>query len=186
MEATINQKPTLSDLMENYEATILQTILATFGLDFLKKYQHGGDVDTVHNVDQIGKDPLMTYKNKKNETDYNNRGEYNSKDYHANPAYKEKNRDYSRQQKQGTLKDGYTGKAISRNQSYDQDHVMSAKEVHDNPARILAGLNGPDLANKKENLVATEPSINRSKKADSVDEHLRKKETVMMIRLNKI
>lgn len=65
MEATINQKPTISDLMSSYEATILQTILATFGLDFLTTYQHGGDVDTVHNVDQIGKDPLMTYKNKK-------------------------------------------------------------------------------------------------------------------------
>lgn len=175
MKATINKKPTISDLMESYEATILQTILATFGLDFLTTYQHGGDVDTVHNVDQIGKDPLMTYKNKKNEADYNNRGEYNSKDYHAHPAYKESNKAYSDQKKQGTLKDGYTGKKIDKNKSYDQDHVVAANKIHNNRARVLADLNGPDLANKKENLVATDPSINRSKKADSVDEHLKKK-----------
>lgn len=60
-------------IWEQYERVIIRSLITSFGLDFLVKDQHGGDVDTVHNVRQIGNDPNMKYKNKQNETDYEKR-----------------------------------------------------------------------------------------------------------------
>ena len=42
-----------------YETVIIYSLITSFGLDFLIKDQHGGDVDTIHNVRQIGKDLEM-------------------------------------------------------------------------------------------------------------------------------
>ena len=60
----------MSDLFSQYERVIIESIITSFGLDFLVPDTHGGDVDTIHNVRQIGKDPQMTYKNSKNEAGY--------------------------------------------------------------------------------------------------------------------
>ena len=49
----------------------LESLITSFGLDFLlMKDRHGGDVDTIHNVRQIGQDEQMTYKNESNQKAY--------------------------------------------------------------------------------------------------------------------
>ncbi|MCI5761647.1 MAG: hypothetical protein MR028_04370, partial [Ligilactobacillus agilis] len=76
----------LKDVWEQYENVIVQSLITSFGLDFIQD-QHGGDVDTIHNVRQIGKDPKMHYKNAQNAADYANRGAYDSRKYHQDPRY---------------------------------------------------------------------------------------------------
>ena len=44
----------------------------------------------------------------------------------------------------------YSNKRISRNVKTDLDHVMAAKEVHDDRARVLAEIDTADLANLEE------------------------------------
>ena len=73
----------MDSIFKQYERVIIESLISSFGLDFLVKDQHGGDVDTIHNVRQIGKDEDMTYKNKTNQSNYENRGEYNSCEYHS-------------------------------------------------------------------------------------------------------
>ena len=76
-----------ASIWNEYERVIIKSLITSFGLDFLVKDQHGGDVDTIHNVRQIGKDSEMSYKNKNNQNDYENRGEYNSVAYHQDSRY---------------------------------------------------------------------------------------------------
>jgi hypothetical protein len=80
----------------------------------------------------------------------------------------------SQQKDAGCYYDAYTGETIARNEKSDLDHVVSAKEIHDDAGRVLAGLKGTDLANSNENLDATNPRTNRTKKADSMDDFIQK------------
>lgn len=164
----------LTSIFQQYESVIIESIVTSFGLDFLIRDQHGGDVDTIHNVRQIGEDEQITYKNESNLDDYNNRGNYDSHAYHSHKGYIGKNREVSQQRKDGILTDAYTGEKIPRNGKSDLDHVISAKEIHDDAGRVLAGLIGTDLANSDENLQVTNPHTNRTKKAASMDEFLNK------------
>ena len=163
-------EPVFKSIFEQYEKVIIESLITSFGLDFILKDKYGGDVDTIHNVRQIGKDKEMVYKNKSNEKDYENCGEYNSREYHSHKKYVEKNREVSKQKKNGTLIDAYTGEKIESNGKSDLDHVISANEIHNDPGRVLSGLKGVDLANCEENLKATNPRTNRTKKANTMDE----------------
>ncbi len=60
----------LSSIFKQYESVIVQSLITSFGLDFLITDRHGGDVDTIHNVRQIGSDPEMQYKNAANKAAY--------------------------------------------------------------------------------------------------------------------
>ena len=164
----------LKDLFDQYEYVIIHSIITSFGLDFLINDQYGGDVDTIHNVRKIGKDPFMTYKNKQNELSYNSIEGYVSSDYHKDSRYQKINKEISQQKKDGKLMDSYTGAKIARNGKTDLDHVISAKEIHYDRGRVLSGLNGVDLANNDCNLKATDPHLNRTKKALPMDEYLDK------------
>lgn len=163
-----------NSLFKQYEKVIIESLITSFGLDFLIKDQHGGDVDTIHNVRQIEKDPKMVYKNKNNENDFKNKGDYNSNEYHSHNGYKTKNKEVKNLKINNELSDSYTGNKIDRNGKTDLDHVISAKEIHDDKGRILASLNGSDLANSPENLEPTNQRTNRTKKALSMDEFLEK------------
>ena len=88
--------------------------------------------------------------------------------YHKDEKYIAKNRQLKEQKEAGVLTDTYTGQTFSRNAKTDLDHIISAKNIHDDPGRCLARLSGIDIANIDENLCATDRSINRSKKADSI------------------
>lgn len=82
-----------------YERVIIQSLLTSFGLDFLVHDQHGGDVDTIHNVRKVGEDPDMKYKNTRNQADYANRESYNSVEYHQDRRYIDINRRVSESKK---------------------------------------------------------------------------------------
>ena len=126
----------------------------------------GGNVDTLHNVSK------GIYATKEEQQRYENRGEYDSYEYHSAPGYIEVNRETSEQRRASGVVDGYTGKTLKRNDPTDLDHIVSAKEIHDDPRRVLAEIDGPTLANEKTNLTPTDSSINRSKKAKSATEFL--------------
>lgn len=164
----------LDSIFKQYERVIVESLLTSFGLNFIMQDQHGGDVDTIHNVRQMDIDSKMKYKNKSNQADYDNKGVYNSHEYHSHKNYIEKNRQVKKDKLDGQLYNSYTGENIKMNEKSDLDHMISAKETHDDRGRALTGLYGPDLANSPENLYATDPHTNRSKKADLMEEFLRK------------
>lgn len=170
-----NNKSTFRNLFDQYEGVIVNSLVTSFGLDFLLADQYGGDVDTIHNVRKIGSDPKMHYKNQANADAYDKRGEYNSTAYHSDSRYIRRNRECSVAKKAGSLQDAYTGKTIAANDSYDLDHVISAKEINDDRGRVLAELDGKELANSSENLQPTNPRTNRTKKAQTMEEFLDKK-----------
>lgn len=166
-----------ASIWNEYERVIMQSLITSFGLDFLVHDQHGGDVDTIHSVREIGKDPNMAYKSAPNQTAYANRGEYNTYEYHQDPRYIAINKRVSESKKSGSLTDAYTGKKVAQNANIDLDHAISAKEIHEDPGRILAGLNGTDLANCDDNLKPTDRSINRSMQDKDMEDYLQKWET---------
>ena len=87
----------------------------------------------------------------------------------ANNAMKER-------QKNGNLKDEYTGKTIKINEKANLDHVIPRKQIFENPWRKIADIETSDLANKAENLAGTNESLNKSKGAKSNSEYIKKRE----------
>lgn len=87
----------------------------------------------------------------------------------ANNAMKER-------QKNGNLKDEYTGKTIKINEKANLDHVIPRKQIFENPWRKIANIETSDLANKLENLAGTNESLNKSKGAKSNSEYIKKRE----------
>ncbi len=162
-------------LLKQYERVFFESLITTFGLDAFIRDQHGGDMDTIHNVRQIGKDERMGYKNPANAAAWEARGAYDSHTYHSHDGYIARNREVSALKKEGRLRDAYTGEAIARNGRTDLDHIIAAREIHEDRGRVLAGLKGEDLANSPENLVPTNPRANRSKKADSMEDFLKRR-----------
>ena len=168
------EEPVLGSIFQQYERVLVESLVTSFGLDILIRDQYGGDVDTIHNVRKIDSDEQMTYKNVLNDVAYRQRGEYSSHEYHSDPRYIAKNREIHELRKAGELKDAYTQERIASNGRSDQDHVISAHEIHEDRGRVLAGLKGTDLANSEENLKPTNPHTNRTKKAMSMDTFLDK------------
>ena len=87
----------------------------------------------------------------------------------ANNAMKEK-------QKSGNLKDEYTGKTLKINDKANLDHVIPRKQIFENTWRKIADIETSDLANKSENLAATNESLNKSKGAKSNSEYIKDRE----------
>ncbi len=84
--------------------------------------------------------------------------------------YKEANKEMKQKQQEGTLRDEYTGKDITQGDKANLDHTVSRKELFENQRRKQANIATEDLANKKENLNATNESLNKSKGKKSVQE----------------
>ena len=156
------------NLFRQYEKVIVQSIITSFGLDFIVKDHFGGNVDTIHNARK------GFYQKAENRQAYENRGIYNAAEYHSDPRYIQKNRENSILRKDGKLQDAYTGKRFAPNDRVDLDHVISASEIHNDPGRVLSGLRGVDLANSDSNLKPTNPHTNRTKKASSMPSFLQK------------
>lgn len=162
------QERRLQQLFDECRDSVINQIIGPFGLSIaMFDDKDGGGVNTIHNV-RGG-----VYASDVEKQRYNERGEYISTDYHADPAYINKNRENSEKQDRGQLVDDYTGNKVSINTSMDLDHSYSAKNIHDDPGRVLAGIEGKDLANKKTNLHATNSSINRSKGAKTMDQFIK-------------
>lgn len=90
--------------------------------------------------------------------------------------YKEANKEMKQRQKDGKLKDEYTGKDLKQSDKANLDHTVSRKETYENKRRRQANIATEDLANKDENLNATNESLNKSKGAKSVDEMIATRE----------
>lgn len=152
---------------QEIERTVVQSIATTFGLDFLLfKDKLGGDVDTINNVRQD------VYASSEEKNRFDSREDYDSAKYHSHKNYIEAGRFDKQLQQAGKLVDGYKNQRMGINENRDLDHVISAKEIHDDPGRILAGLDGAELANQSSNLQSTSASINRSKKDKSMYDYL--------------
>ena len=177
-------EPIMNSILQQYERVLVESLITTFGLDVLIKDQYGGDVDTINNVREIGKDPKMTYKSKQNRENYENRGKYDSAAYHSDSRYsKITNTARKEFDKNGTkITDTYvqgneviprSNNAIPRGQQAQLDHVISAKEIHEDRGRVLAGIDGKDLANSPDNLRYTNAALNKNISYMSAEEYIK-------------
>jgi len=178
-------------IFKEYERVVFQSLITSFGLDFFIQDRHGGDVDTIHNVRQIGdgsgKDPKMKYKSSANESDYANRGDYKSaehqKGYRGHKTFRQTKREAKDAYLETgqTVEDEYTGEDLhflgnSKNApthiNAELDHVIAAKSIHEDKGRVLSGLKGYDLANDPDNLKFTNARLNRSMGADEIPDYI--------------
>lgn len=182
-------------LFKQYERVIFSSIITAFGLDLFIKDQYGGDVDTIHNVRQIQQDDdgnytgPMRYKSTTNATTAENTPKYSKEigdSYLKDPAYIAQNAQMSNDRKAGILIDQYTGNPVPINGRPQLDHLMSRKEIHNDRGRMLAGIDGIELANSPENLMATDYSINASKNAKTTEEFIQYLEKGRENRQNRI
>lgn len=146
------------DWGEELHQTVVKSFATSFGLDFLLiEDKVGGDIDTIHNARH------QVYATDKERETFANRGDYDSTAYHHHENYIAINREGKAKREAGTLMDTYTGEIFTQNAKTNLDHIKSAKEVHDDPGRVLADLNGPDLANAPSNLTHTNETLNKPK-----------------------
>ncbi|CAO3302800.1 MULTISPECIES: hypothetical protein [unclassified Pseudomonas] len=154
---------------EELEKTIITSLTTSFGLDFLLfKDKQGGEVDTIHNV----RNGVWATDAEKQR--FEQRGEYDSTPYHQHANYIATGQKDKASQAAGTLKDPYRNKVMAAHEQRNLDHVISAKEVHDDAGRVLAGLSGVELANQSSNLQTTHETVNKSKKQTPINEYLDK------------
>lgn len=147
--------------------TVVQSLTTTFSLDFLFfEDKVGGDVDTIHNVRQ------GVYATEEEKQKYEQRGDYNSANYHGNAAYRAKGKSDKQKQQAGELHDHYRNQTMGKNENRQLDHTISAHEIHDDPGRVLAEMSGVDLANQDSNLNSTHAYINNLKRDKPVDKFL--------------
>lgn len=172
-----------SSIWNEYERVIMQSLITSFGLDFLVHDQHGGDVDTIHNVREVGKDPNMKYKSAQNQADYENRGAYDKAAYHSDSRYRQIVKEAKKNfDENGTMvDDAYVpgnkvvprrNNTIPREKQAQLDHVLAAEYIHNDPGRILAELDGLDLANSESNLRFTNACLNLNMSNMTIDEYL--------------
>ncbi|WP_404418830.1 hypothetical protein [Marinospirillum sp.] len=180
-------------LVEELNKNVTKSIVTTFGLDFLLfEDKKGGDVATTHNAREHQKGDTDIYMSDGVKQDYTNRGDYkpikydtngdimtdgkgNPKKgdlYHSHQNYKAKGKEDKQQQQRGELIDQYRGKKMSRDEQRQLDHTISSHEVHDDAGRVLAGLNGVELANQDSNFQSTHYYINNLKSDHSMDDFL--------------
>ncbi|MBE6700492.1 MAG: hypothetical protein E7582_01190 [Ruminococcaceae bacterium] len=168
-------------IWKQYERVVLHSLITSFGLDFLVHDQVGGDVDTVHGVREG-----IAYKNPDNAAAYEARGYYDTAAYHGDDRYKMRVQEARAAfNSEGIrVEDAYVpgrllsftkASAVGTTGRANLDHVVAAKEIHEDRGRILAGIDGVDLANSEYNLRFTNENLNKSKGADSVEEVLNRK-----------
>jgi len=164
----------LDDVLGSLKKEVIASIVGPFGLGkALSAYDKaGGNVDTVHNARE------GVYSTVAERQRYDDRGDYDPELYHKHQGYRVKNGQDTKSQKNGTLRDSYTGKKLHPNKKRNLDHTISAKEVHDDAGRVLAEVDGPTVASSKSNLNATSEHINNKsgKAALTTDEFLAKLE----------
>lgn len=172
---------------EGCKKEIFQNIISQFGLsNAYDNYKKGGHVDTIHNVRN---DVFATKEIKREVRDNPKYDKSISNELHKTIQYKDTNRKLTNQKKQGGMKDVYTGKTLKSNQQTDLDHVVSTKEIHNDPGRILAGLKADDLANNEKNLKLVNININRSKKDKTMSdfiEYNKRRQPFLKTRIEKI
>jgi hypothetical protein len=154
---------------DELEKTVVNSLVTSFGLDFLLfKDQKGGNVNTIHNVRND------VWANTSEKQVYDHRGDYNSKAYHQDANYIATGQQDNLLHTAGTLHDPYRTTKMGAQEKRNLDHVISAKDIHDDPGRVLAGIDGVKLANQSSNLQSTQETVNKSKSQSSIDAYLLK------------
>lgn len=146
----------LDELRDNF----LQSLIGPFGLSLdMLRAADGGVLPTVHNANKgiIPNDP-----NEEKLKDYNS--DYNRENYapksEMNKARKERFKDES------PLIDGYTKQTLERDGTSHIEHVVSAKETHDDDWMRLyvSPEKRKEFVNSEDNIIWTDSSLNESKK----------------------
>ena len=165
------------ELWNEYERVIIHSLITTFGLDFLIIDRDGGDVDTINTVKTD-----LKFKNSKYSGRYESRDTYNEAEYHRAAAYRGIIHDArEKYQSEGfeKIQDSYdqsnklyflTASGANVWKKANLDHVIAAKEIHNDPARILANLDGLSLANDSSNLRFTSEALNKKMGSKSIPE----------------
>ncbi|HRO78698.1 MAG TPA: DNA repair protein [Acinetobacter towneri] len=156
------------DWTHEINQVVTKSLVTTFGLDFLLfDDKKGGDVDTVYNVRQ------GIWATEAEKMKYESREAYDSAAYHQHENYIKKGRSDKLSQLDGSLKDHYRKNSyLGPKDNRDLDHVISAFEIHNDAGRVLAEIDGVELANSDSNLSSTASSINRTKKQATTDNFL--------------
>lgn len=145
--------------------TVTHSLVTTFGLDFLLlEDKKGGDVDTIHNV----RDGVWATKTEKEK--YESLEKYDSTSYHKDKNYIVKGREDKAIQQSGGLEDKYRSTNMRINEQRQLDHVVSAHEIHHDAGRVLADIDGVNLANKDTNFASTIAYINNKKSNKPIQE----------------
>lgn len=178
----------LDALFREYEHVIFRSIITSFGLDIFIKDQYGGDVDTLHNVRAMGSDPQLKYKSGENEAAYDSRGVYSHKDVEGpgtnfQTIKHDARAHYVEDPRNNTVQDAYEDRPLHflggskgrpTDKSAELDHVISAKSIHDDRGRLLAGLSTAELADAEDNLKWTNEHLNKSMGADEIPDYIEK------------
>lgn len=152
---------------EELEKSVVNALTTSFGLDFLLfQDKVGGDVNTIYNVRQ------GVYATDEAKNAFADRKDYDSTAYHTHDNYKATGARDKQQQRTGSLHDPYRNTTMDAGESRNLDHVISAYEVHHDAGRVLAGLDGVELANQSSNLQSTSETVNKSKKQKSITSYL--------------
>jgi len=163
--------PHKSELLGEIETQVKTNLVSQFALSrYFDHFTDGGGVDTVHNVRR----GVFSSEEAKSEIT-NRNGVYDKKaqqELHGgSKKYIKINKELQAKKKNGELTDANTGKTIKRNAKVDLDHVISTKEIHNDPGRKLAKVSSDELANNESNLALTDRSINRSMGAKNKQEY---------------
>lgn len=155
------------DLLKECKTKVVESLVVPFGLGGVVAHydKNGGNVDTIHNVRE------GVYASGRERRRYEERGEYDSAQYHQHGNYVGTNA----RAKGQPVEDAYAGGEVQGRKNLD--HVIAAKEVHDDPGRVLAGLDGTEVANRDSNLKFTNEHINKTKKEKSMDDYIAYRET---------
>lgn len=154
---------------EEFERTVVNSLVTSFGLDFLLfQDQKGGNVDTIHNVRN------GVWATEEERQHYAQRDEYNSTPYHQHANYVATGQQDKALHTVGSLHDPYRNNVMGAHEQRNLDHVISAKEIDGDAGRVLAGLSGVELANQSSNLQSTQETVNKSKKQASINDYLQR------------
>lgn len=181
----------LQKLFDDCQQQVISQIIGPFGLSTaMFEDKNGGNVTTLHNFKREESDYVATDSDKKlhvqskKKYDETVRSEYEVKNLEQAEGAGGKTWEKLRQDKIKQGKDDYTGRSVSadgkaetkdgRTVGVDLDHVVSVKEIHNDPKMHLAlgqDVGGSEadvtrireVANSAENLALTNMSVNRSK-----------------------
>lgn len=143
------------------EKTVVSSLVTSFGLDFLLfKDKKGGDIDTVHNARQ------GIYATEQERQRFENQQKYDSHQYHSHKNYIEHGRNDKAMHQNGVFQN------MGRNEERQLDHTISASEIHNDRGRVLAGLDGTELANRESNLHSTYGYVNNLKRDHTVEKFI--------------
>ncbi|WP_298715902.1 hypothetical protein [uncultured Oceanisphaera sp.] len=172
-------------LKEELNRTILQSLISSFGIDpLLFEDKKGGDVTTINNIRKHYNSDSDIYIPEHIKNEHENRGEYkpayiNSKGesvkvdlYHTHNNYINKGKDDKKSQVNGQLHDTYRNTLMNENENRQLDHIISSHEVHNDAGRVLAGIDGVNLANQESNFQSTHSYVNNLKSNHSMDKFL--------------